>query len=169
MQKGLKTKLNPIIILGVWIVFMMILTPVCMYISNIGASDGEQKPLTTLATMFVVAIYGAAIFSIVTPLLFRHWFKKNWWFSFVIILTIIPVAYDFWDKHSRSPYSSSDINTNINGDEIRTKTEYYDDFKTIRSISIWKNNKRDSVWKVFSNEGGIINQQTFRNDTLLEK
>ena len=170
MQKGLKEKLNPITILGVWTVSMIILTPVCMYISNIGASGGEQKPLTTLATMIVVAIYGTAIFSILTPLLFRQWFKKNWWFSFVIILTIIPAAYDIWDKHSQSPYSSSsEINTKVNGDEITTKTEYYDDFKTVRSINIWKNNKRDSVWKVFSKEGRIINQQTFRNDTLLAK
>ena len=169
MQKGLKTKLNPITILGVWTVSMIILTPVCMYISNIGASGGEQKPLTTLTTMIVVAIYGAAIFSILTPLLFRHWFKKNWWFSFVIILTIIPASYDIWDRHSRSPYSSSEINTNVNGYEITTKTEYYDDFKTIRSISIWKNKKRDSVWKVFSKEGRITNQQTFHNDTLLTK
>jgi len=32
-----------------------------------------------------------------------------------------------------------------------------------------KNNKRDSVWTVFSKEGRIITQQTFRNDTLLTK
>jgi hypothetical protein len=168
-MQGLKTKLNPITILGVWTVSIIILTPVFMYISNIGASGGEQKPLTTLATMIVVTIYGVAIFSILTPLLFRQWFKKNWWFSFVIILTVIPAAYDIWDKHSRSPYSSSEINNNVNGDEITTRTEYYDDFKTIRSVSIWKNNKQDSVWKVFSKEGGIINQQIFCNDTLLTK
>ena len=169
MQKELKTKLNPITILGVWTVSMIILTPVFMYISNIGASGGEQKPLTTLATMIVVGIYGAAIFSILTPLLFRQWFKKNWWFSFVIILTIIPAAYDIWDKHSQSPYSLSETNDNVNGNEIMTRTEYYDDFKTIRSVSFWKNDKRDSVWKVFSKDGKIINEQIFRNDTLLSK
>jgi hypothetical protein len=169
MQRGLKAKLNPITILGVWTVSMIILTPVFMYISNIGASGGEQKPLTTLATMIVVGIYGAAIFSLLTPLLFRQWFKKNWWFSFVIILTVIAATYDIWDKHLQSPYSFSEINNTVNGDEITTKTEYYDDFKTIRSISIWKNKKRDSLWAVFSKEGRIINQQTFRNDTLLTK
>ncbi len=167
MQKELKTKLNPIKILGLWTVSMIILTPVFMYISNIGASGGEQKPLITLATMIVVAIYGAAIFSILTPLLFRQWFKKNWWFSFIIVLTIIPAVYDLWDKHSQSPYSSSEINTNINGDEIMTKTEYYDDFKTIRSISIWKNNKRDSIWEVFSKDGEVLKKQTFHNDTVV--
>ena len=169
MQKGLKTKLNPITILGVWTFSMIILTPVCMYISDIGASGGEQKPLTTLASMVEVGIYGATIISILTPLFFRHWFKKNWWFILVIILTIIPTAYDIGDRFSQSTYSSTEINTNVNGFEITTKTEYYDDLKTIRSISIWKNNKRDSVWKVYSKEGKITNQQTFRNDTLLTK
>jgi hypothetical protein len=169
MQKGLKTKLNPVTILAVWTVSMLILTPVCMYISNIGASGGEQKPLTTLAQMIVVSVYGAAIFSIFASLLYRQWFKKNWWFSFIIVLTIIPVAYDISDRLSRSPYSSTQTNIIIDGDEIMTKTEYYDDFKKIRSISIWKNNKRDSVWKVFSKDGAIINRQTFHNDTLLAK
>ena len=169
MQKGLKTIFNPIRILGLWVASMIILTPVFMYISNVGTSGGEQKPLTTLATMIVVAIYGAAIFSILTPLLFRRWFKKNLWFSLVIILTIIPAAFDIWDKHSQSSYSSSRIITNNNGNEIITKTEYYDNFKTTRSISIWKNNKRDNIWKVFSKEGRVIYQQTFRNDTLLAK
>ena len=169
MQKGLKTKLTPIKILRVWIISMIVLTPIFMYISNIGASGGEQKPLTTLSTMTVVAIYGAAIFSILTPFLFRQWFKKNQWFIFVVILTVIPAVYDIWDKHFRNPYSSIEMSKNVNGHEITTKTEYYDDFKTIRSISIWKNNKRDSVWTVFSKEGRIITQQTFRNDTLLTK
>ena len=169
MQKGLKTIFNPITILGVWVASMIILTPVFMYITNIGASGGEQKPLTTLAAMIVVAIYGAAIFSILTPLLFRQWFKKNLWFSLVIILTIIPAAFEIWDKHSQSSYSSSEISTNVNGNEIMTKTEYYYNFKTTRSKSIWKNNKRDSIWKVFSKEGRVIYQQTFRNDTLLTK
>jgi hypothetical protein len=168
-MQGLTTRLNPPKILGVWIVFMVVLTPVFMFISNIGASGGEQKPLTTLATMIVVTIYGAAMLSVLTSLLYSQWFKKHWWFSIVIILTIIPVAKDLWDKCLKDPYSSSEINTKVNGDEITTKTEYYDDIKTIRSISVWKNNKRDSVWKVFSKEGEIINQKAFRNDTLLTK
>lgn len=149
---------------------MIILTPVFMYVSNIGASGGEQKPLTTLATMIVVTIYGAAIISVLTPFLFKEWFKKNWWwFCFIIGIAIFPTIKDIWEKHSQSPYASSEINTTINGNEIRTKTEFYDDFKTIRSVSFWKNGQKDSVWKTFSREGKIIEQQTFNNDTLVHK
>lgn len=171
MQKGLNSKLNPITILGVWTALMVVLTPILMYTSNIGASGGEQKPLTTLATMIVVALYGSAIFSVLTPFLFRQWFKKNWWFSFVIILTIIPVAYDMWDKYSQSPYSFSETTQEINGDTIVTKTEYYDgsDFKKIRSISYMKNNKKDSTWVTYSDKGKVLKQETYRNDTLVKK
>jgi hypothetical protein len=169
MQQGLKTKLNPIVIIGVWTISMVVLTPIFMYISNIGASGGEQKPLTTLATMINATLYGAAIISISTAIIFRQWFKRNWWYVFVIAITIIPTALDIWDNHSKIPYGFSEVRTNVNGNEIMTKTEYYDDFNTIRSVSIWKNSKKDSVWKTFSKDGEIISQQTFKNDTLVEK
>ncbi len=98
MQTGIKIKLNPIKILGLWTISMIVLTPILMYVSNIGASGGEQKPLTTLATMIIVSIYGAAILSIMAALLYTQWIKKNWWFAFIIILTIIPVIFDLLDK-----------------------------------------------------------------------
>jgi len=169
MQKGRKTKLNPITILCVWTVSMIVLTPIFMYISNIGASDGEQKPLTTLATMIDITIYGAAILSISNALIFRRWLKRNWWFVFIIALTIIPTAKDLWNNYLKSPYSFSEVNTTVNGNEIKTKTEYYDDFKIIRSVSIWKNGKKDSVWRTFSKDGKIISEQTFNNDSLVEE
>lgn len=171
MQTRLNSKLNPITILGIWTVLMIVLTPILMFTSNIGASGGEQKPLTTLATMIVVAIYGAAIITVLTPFVFRQWFKKNWWFNFVIILTIIPAAFDTWDKYSQSPYSVYETTQEINGDTIVTKTEYYDgnDFKKIRSISFIKNNKKDSTWVTYSDKGKIIKQETYRNDTLVKQ
>ena len=71
---------------------MLILTPFFMYVSNIGASGGEQKPLTTLAAMIAVAIYGAAFISALTPLFFKKWFKRNGWFTIIIFITFITVV-----------------------------------------------------------------------------
>lgn len=119
-----KTRVNPITILGMWTVSMLVLTPVFMFVSNIGASGGEQKPLTTLATMVSVTIYGAAIFSTLTPFVFRQWLKKNWWFAFVILGTLVPVARLMKDKLTTGPYSFSETTQEINGDIIVTKTEY---------------------------------------------
>jgi len=168
-MQALKAKINPITILCTWTVLMIILTPIFMYISNIGASGGEQKPLETMATMIAVTIYVAAIFSLLIPFIFRRWFMHNWRFVFIIPFILIPVAIDAWDRYFKSYYSTSETNTVVNGVEIKTKIEYYDEFKTVRSISIWNNNKRDSVWKVFSKSGQIMTQQTYRNDTLISE
>lgn len=168
-MQALKRRINPIAILITWTVLMIILTPVFMYISNIGASGGEQKPLETLATMIEIIVYGAAIFSLLTPFVFKPWFKQNWRFIFVIPFIIIPVAIDVWDRCFKTYYSTSETSTVVNGVEIKTKIEYYDEFKTVRSISIWKNNKRDSIWKIFSKDGEIKKQQTYRNDTLISE
>jgi hypothetical protein len=171
MEKGLKAKLNPITILGLWTVSMVVLTPICMFISNIGASGGEQKPLTTLVTMILVTLYGLTILSISTAIIFRQWFKKNWWFVFVIALTIIPTAKDLWDNNSKYSYSFRETTEEINGDTIVTKTEFYNesDFKKIRSIRIWKNSKKDSIWVTYSETGDIIKQETYHNDILVTK
>ncbi|MEX6690065.1 hypothetical protein QTN47_21330 [Danxiaibacter flavus] len=168
-MQALKRRINPITIITAWTVLMIMLTPVFMYISNIGASGGEQKPLVTLATMIEVTVYGAAIFSLLTPFVFKLWFKKNWYFVFVILFILIPVAIDVWDRYFKTYYNTSETNTAVNGAEIKTTIEYYDEFKTVRSISIWKNNKRDSVWKIFSKNWQIKKQQIYRNDTLISE
>ena len=168
-MQNTKTSLNPFIIFIGWIILMITLTVILMLFSIIGSSGGEQKPLTTLSTMISTTFYSLAAISIVTLFIYRSWFKRNWWFSFIILLSLIPVTRLYFYKAKDVRYSFSEINTQIGGKEIKTKIEYYDNFKTIRSISIWKNNKRDSVWKVFSKDGRIVDQQTFKNDTLIGK
>lgn len=91
-MQNLKTILNPLLLLIFWILLMFVLTPIFMYISNIDASGGEQKPLITLGHMIVITIYGAPIVSILSSLLYRKWLIKNWWFIFIVILTIIPTV-----------------------------------------------------------------------------
>ena len=154
-----------------WTVSMIILTPILMFISNVGASGGEQKPLITLATMIVVTLYGLTTLSISSAIIFRHWFKRNWWYVFVIAITIIPTAMDIWDNYSTNPYSFSETTQEINGDTVLTKTEFYNesDFKKIRSISFWGNNKKDSIWVTYSDKGDIIKRETYLNDTLVTK
>lgn len=119
--------------------------------------------------MIQVTVYGAALFSLLTPFVFKMWFKQNWRFVFLIPLILIPVAIDVWDRYFKTYYNTTETNTVINDAEIKTKIEYYDEFKTVRSISIWKNNKRDSVWKIFSKDGQIKKQQTYHNDTLISE
>jgi energy-coupling factor transporter transmembrane protein EcfT len=168
-MKNFTSRLNPLIIAVSWIILMIVLTLISIFFSIVGGSGGEQKPLTTLSSMIVVAFYGLATISLVTSFIYRSWFKRNFWFGLIILLSLVPVARLFLDKAKEERYTFSEINTHFEDREIKTKIEYYDNFKTVRSISIWKDNKRDSVWKVFSIDGKIIDQRTFRNDTLIDK
>ena len=80
-------RLNPYKIVFGWILIILVVTPVRMYISNIGHSDGEQIPIGVLAEMLFIASIGVTVLSIVTPFLFQKWFKSNWLpFSIIIVL-----------------------------------------------------------------------------------
>ena len=87
-MKIFKGELNPFKALCFWMLLMIVLTPVLMITSEIGASGGEQKALIMLAKMINIAIYGAAILSLGLPFFFSKWFKNNLWFSIVIIVLL---------------------------------------------------------------------------------
>ncbi len=143
INQNAKTKLNPIIIFGIFILLMLILTPILMYTSNIGHSGGEQKPLTTLAAMLTTIVICSPIICIGSALLFRQWFKQNWWFSIFIILTIVPALVFIKEEYFENKYSYEQKSEEINGYILNSKIEYYNlKQKKIRSISFWKNNKR---------------------------
>lgn len=164
------TKLNPFKLLIGWTLLMVVLTPILMYTSNIGASGGEQKPLTTLATMPILTLIGASIISIVTPFLFRTWSKSNIWFIILMVLFSILTTVFIYQYYFETPYSYVEKNREIDGNKLEIKTEYYDDEnKVIRSVSFWKNGKRDSTWTVLSKEGKIISEKVYKDDQLIKR
>jgi hypothetical protein len=164
------TKLNPLKLLIAWTLLMVILTPILMYRSNIGASGGEQKPLTTLATMTILTLIGATIISIVTPFILRTWSKSNKWFIVLTVLFSILTTAFIYQYYFETPYSYVEKNREIDGNKLEIKTEYYDDEnKVIRSVSFWKNGKRDSTWTVLSKEGKIISEKVYKDDQLIKR
>ena len=164
------TKLNPLKLLIGWTILMIVLTPILMFISNIGASGGEQKPLTTLATMPILTLIGATIICIVTPFIFRKWSKSNKWFIVLTILFSMLTTIFIYLYYFETPYSYVEKNREIEGNKIEIKTEYYnDENKVIRSVSFWKNGKRDSTWAVLSKEGKIISEKVYKNDKLIKR
>ena len=167
--RNLMTKLNPLKLIIGWTLVMVVLTPILMYTSNIGASGGEQKPLTTLVTMPILTLIGATIISIVTPFIFRTWSKSNKWFIVLTVLFSIMTTIFIYQYYFETPYSYVEKNREIDGNKIEIKTEYYDDEnKVIRSVSFRKNGKRDSTWTVLSKEGKIISEKVYRDDNLIK-
>ena len=165
-----KKKFSPFVILGGFVLLIFVLTPILMYTSNIGATGGEQKPITTFATMATLLVLGSAIISILIPFFFWKWFKKNWWFSVFIVLTIVPASAFIWENLFENPYGFVETNDDNNGVSLSTKTEYYNmEKEQIRSVSFWKNNKKDSIWTIYTKDGKILEQTIYRDDTILSK
>ncbi len=141
-----------------------------MHTSNIGASGGEQKLHTTLATMTILTLIGATIISIGTPFIFRAWSKLNKWFIVLTVLFSALTIILIYQYYFESPYSYVEKNREIDGNKLEIKTEYYDDEnKVIRSVSFWKNGKRDSSWTVLSKEGKIISEKRYKDDQLIKR
>ena len=161
------TKINPLRLLLGWTTIMVVLTPILVYTSSIGSSGGEQKPLTTLVTMPILTLIGAAIIGLVTPFIFKTWLKSNKWFIVLTILFSILTTIFIYQYYFETPYSYVEKNRKINGNKIETKTEYYDDEnKIIRSNSFWKNGKKDSTWTVFSKDGKMISEKVYKDGQL---
>ena len=163
-------KLNPLRLLLVWTIIMAVITPILVYTSSIGSSGGEQSPLTTLASMPALTLIGATIICLVTPFIFKTWLKSNKWFIALTILFSILTTLFTWQYYFETPYSYVEKNREIDGDKFEIKTEYYDnDNKAIRSVSIWKNGKRDSIWTVLSKDGKVISENVYKDDQLIRK
>ncbi len=161
------TKINPLRLLLGWTTIMVVLTPILVYTSSIGSSGGEQKPLTTLVTMPILTLIGAAIIGLVTPFIFKTWLKSNKWFIVLTILFSILTTIFIYQYYFDTPYSYVERNREINGNKIETNTEYYDDEnKIIRSNSFWKNGKKDSTWTVFSKDGKMISEKVYKDGQL---
>ena len=150
---------------------MIVLTPILMVVSEIGASGGEQKAFTTLATMIIVTIIGAAAISILTLFLFSEWFKKNLLVTIIVILaTTIPSISFLWLRYFQDPFSFIERTELINGNTIDIKEEYYDlEEKRLRSVSYYKNGLKDSVWTTYDKSGEIIEQKSYKADKLVHE
>lgn len=120
--------------------------------------------------MISVTLIGVALISLATPFVFKTWIKMNKWFFALIALLLIPTTIVVWEYFFETPYSYIEENTEINGNQIVIKTEYYhNENKLVRSHSYWKNDKRDSLWTVLSQDGKIISEKLYRNDSLISR
>ncbi len=164
-----KATFNPLTFLWGFTFIMVVLTPILMYTFDVGASGGEQKPLSTLSSMIEVFVYGTAL--ICSSILLFYWkrVKKNWWFIILLVLTLLP-ALDFLWQNLHIPYGVETTSFESQGSLVKKKTEFYNLTKQqIRSVSFWKNGKKDSVWIIYSESGQIISQNIYRNDSLIVK
>ena len=162
-------RFNPLKIMINWLLFLcvvgVIVTPI-LFATTVG---GEQKPLTFLAYLMLTAIYSTFFLSIVTAIIYFDWFKKYWFINLIFFLVSGYYVIRDLKLQQNTEYSFKENTYNIGSSEIRVVREYYSiEPEKLRSEKYWKNNKRDSIWVVYAENGSILKKELYSDDKLLK-
>lgn len=168
-MKKLKKKLNPLIIIIGWVVCSLVFTIIVMIELGINTPGGEQKPLIFFTKFLNVVIYGVLFLALLTIPFYIEWSKKYWAIHTFIIIACSLIIFFGIENKVKTKYMESDIDIIVNGKKYVKMIEYYDDNSKIRSITFTYNNKKDSIWTVYSKNGDVISRLRYKEDTLIEK
>lgn len=160
-------KINPLTILILWVVGCLVFALIVMIILGETTPGGEQAPLTFLGKFVYVIIYGLLILSILTIVLFRKWSRKYWLVQAVSISLCCYIIIAGEINSGSSVYSLTRVDTVIGNREYIKQYEYYDN-GSLRSISFFYNNKKDSIWIIYSKSGKIISSSRYKEGSLKE-
>ena len=141
-------KINPLTLLITWIVGSSVLALIVAIILGVNSPGGEQKPLIFLSKFIYIIIYGTLILSILSIPLFVKWSKKYWIIQALFIGICIFCIYVGNKNTIETKYTTISVDTII-GNRKYTKCYEYYDYQTLRSISFFYNNKKDSIWTTY--------------------
>jgi glucan phosphoethanolaminetransferase (alkaline phosphatase superfamily) len=163
-------ELNPFKLILYWLAALVIAGLIIIPILFATTTAGEQKPLTFLVYLWLMALWGTVILAVITPFFYFTWFKKYWLINLLLFLF---AAYYVSKGHLHNAgieYSFKEKTEMIDNREIRTVKQYYSfDPERIRSVSYWKDGKKDSVWTVYSESGTIISETQYEGGRLIKK
>jgi antitoxin component YwqK of YwqJK toxin-antitoxin module len=86
----------------------------------------------------------------------------------VIIFLCCLLLFAGWENSSHAKYSFTRVDTVIWSKEYIKQYEYYDS-RSLRGISFFYNNKKDSIWTIYSESGKVISSLRYREGALVEK
>ena len=161
---------NPLKLIIYWLLLLLVVGIIVIPLLFATTVGGEQKPLTFLIYLLLSAIYGTLILSVITPFFYLDWFKKYWYINLLILIFALVMLFPFLNKVGVQQYDTIEESAEVGNDTIEIKKEYYnsDSPMIIRSESYWKKGKKDSIWTVYTKNGGIISQKEYKDDKLVE-
>jgi hypothetical protein len=171
MNTSIKKKLNPFTIIVIWIVGNLLFTLLTMALLGFLTPGGEQKPLAFLGTMIPVTVYGVLALSILTIPFYSKWVKRKWFINLSFIVLSGLFIFRNWKENQEMHLQYDEITTVVKGSKgvYLQKTQYYGvNLKKIRSISFILNNRKDSIWTTYAEDGSVIKQEKYKADTLIE-
>jgi hypothetical protein len=128
--------------------------------------DGAQAPLDFFGRFIYIVIYGILALSILIIFLFRKWSKENVG-THVALISICCFALVAGARNTTREYSFTNVDTLIAGREYTKLYEYYDN-GSLRGISFFYNQKKDSIWTIYSESGNILSRKRYKEGTLIE-
>lgn len=161
-------KINPLTILISWVVGCLVFALTVMIILGKTHPGGEQTPLSFLGKFIYIIVYGVLVLSILTIFLFRAWTKKFWIVQAASMCLCCFLIFSGWKISHNVKYLTSGVDTTIGGKEFTKQYEYYDNL-SLRSISFFYKNRKDSIWTTYSESGKIISRLRYKDDSLIEK
>jgi len=149
-------RINPLTILISWVAGCSVFALTVMVILGKTTPGGEQAPLTFLL-----------ILSILTIFLFRKWSKKYWIIQAILISLCCYLIVSGERNNADAAYSFTRVDTTIGNKQYIKQYEYYDN-RSLRSISFFYNNKKDSIWTIYSESGKVISSLRYKEGSLVE-
>jgi hypothetical protein len=160
-------RINPLTILISWVAGCSVFALTVMVILGKTTPGGEQAPLTFLGKFIYVIVYGLLILSILTIFLFRKWSKKYWIIQAILISLCCYLIVSGERNNADAAYSFTRVDTTIGNKQYIKQYEYYDN-RSLRSISFFYNNKKDSIWTIYSESGKVISSLRYKEGSLVE-
>jgi len=160
-------RINPLTILISWVVGCLVFALIVMIILAKTTPGGEQAPLTFLGKFIYVIIYGLLILSILTIFLFGKWSKKYWIVQAAAISLCCFLLISGKVNSVGTGYSFTRVDTIIGSKEYIKQYEFYDN-RSLRSISFFYNNKKDSIWTIYSESGKVTSSMRYKEGSLVE-
>lgn len=165
--------LNPVKIIIILIIMLVIVAIVGYFYLGITSPQGEQRPLSFVAQIIPISIYLILFASIITIPIYFKWVKKWWFINLIFISFCLAFIIEDNKKSQEMKLFYNEINTTIkvNGTLLNKKTQFYGPgLNNIRSVSFTSfDHKKDSIWTTYARDGSIIEQERFKNDSLIEK
>jgi len=83
---------NPLRLYLLWIIILLLFSFTGIPLLSIGHAEGEEVPATLLGHTIRLGVWGFVIISLMSPLLFWRWFRKNKYIPLVVPILILT----FW-------------------------------------------------------------------------
>lgn len=166
-----KKRITPPAIIGLWLGGCLLYTVIGFFYLADTTPGGEQAPITLVAHMLYIAIYGMLVLTIATIPLFWPWARQRWYvMAQFAVVGFAFMAIDIYHRLQDTGFSEIKEDVRSGNHVYEKTTQYYGpDFTHVRSISFQRDGKKDSTWTIWAQDGTVITSERYKDGALVGK